>query len=67
MTNAERPDPNVSGPCQVQSSFLCAQVGTLRLNPTDMLDTATSFQGYVTMCQPCFDRQSDLFIEARHT
>jgi len=63
---ASRPDPNVSGPCQVQASPWCEQVGTLRLNPTDMLDNEATTVNYVTMCLKCFNHQSDLFIKEVH-
>jgi hypothetical protein len=61
-----KPDPNVSGPCQVQASPLCLHVGTLRLDPMDMLDSEATTVNYVPTCQPCFDHQADLFIKARH-
>jgi hypothetical protein len=61
------PDPNITGPCQVQSSPFCEpSAGAQRMNPTDMLEIETAFQGYVQICQPCYDHQADLFIAVRH-
>jgi hypothetical protein len=60
------PNPNITGPCQVQSSALCTQEGIQRLNPTDMLNISTAFTSYTQMCLPCYERQSDLFIAKTH-
>lgn len=68
MTNADSklPRSNVTGPCQLQATFACTGEGIERLNPTDMLSTSTSFQGYVTSCQECYDHQADAFVTAVH-
>lgn len=61
------PDPNTTGPCQVQASVLCRpSEGIQRLNPTDMLNISTAFTSYTMCCLPCYERQADLFIEKTH-
>jgi hypothetical protein len=60
------PDPNVTGPCQVQSSLNCTGEGIQRLNPMDMLNINTAFTKYVPCCLPCYERQSDLYIAKTH-
>lgn len=61
------PDPNITGPCQVQASPFCEpSAGQQRLNPTDMLQSATAFRASVMICQPCYDVQADLFVATTH-
>lgn len=61
------PDPNITGPCQVQSSVLCQpSEGSQRLNPTDMLNVNTAFTTYTLICPFCYEHQSDLFIAKTH-
>jgi hypothetical protein len=68
MTNAHSklPAANVTGPCQLQASFLCTGEGIERLNPTDMLSPASSFRQYVTCCQECYDHQADAYVATVH-
>ena len=57
------PNPNVTGPCQIQSSILCKpSEGAQRLNPMDMLNINTAFTSYTMCCLPCYEHQADLFI-----
>lgn len=61
------PDPNITGPCQLQASILCEpSAGRQRMDPMDMAKTETSFQGYVMCCQPCYDAQADEYIRVTH-
>lgn len=60
------PDPNATGPCQLQASPLCLQVGGQRMDPMDMLQTETAFRGYVQTCQPCYDARADLYVATLH-
>lgn len=61
------PDPNITGPCQIQSSAFCKpSEGAQRLNPMDMLNVNTAFTSYTMCCLPCYERQSDLFIAKTH-
>lgn len=67
LTAYRLPDPNVSGPCQVQASPFCEpSAGAQRYNPTDMLQSATAFRTPVMICQPCYDAQADLFVATTH-
>lgn len=61
------PDPDITGPCQVQSSPFCTTQGQQRMNPMDMLDTETSFRVYAPICQPCYDHQADMYVAAVHS
>ena len=60
------PDPNVTGPCQLQSSPFCEQTGGQRMDPLDMLETETAFRGYVQGCQPCYDHNATRFVAESH-
>lgn len=61
------PDPNVTGPCQLQASILCEpSAGRQRMDPMDMAAPETSFRGYVMCCQPCYDAQADEYIRVTH-
>ena len=60
------PDPNITGPCEIQSSPFCDGQGRQRLNPTDMLQNATAFRAYAPICQPCYDHQCDVYLERTH-
>jgi hypothetical protein len=61
------PDPNITGPCQVQASILCKpSEGRQRMDPMDMAAPETSFRAYVMCCQPCYDAQADEYIRVTH-
>ncbi len=59
-------DPNVTGPCQLQSSPFCEGTGWQRLNPLDMLQADTSFRTYAPACQACYDTNADAYVAALH-
>jgi hypothetical protein len=61
------PDPNITGPCEVQASPFCQlSAGAQRMDPMDMASQKTAFTGYVMCCQPCYDAQADEFIRVTH-
>jgi hypothetical protein len=61
------PDPNITGPCQLQASILCEpSEGRQRMNPMDMASAKTAFTGHVMCCQPCYDAQADEYIRVTH-
>lgn len=61
------PDPNITGPCQLQVSFLCKpSEGQQRMDPMDMAAPETSFRAYVMCCQPCYDAQADEYVRVTH-
>jgi hypothetical protein len=61
------PDPSITGPCQIQSSFLCEPAaGVQRMNPMDMLLPETSFGGYTLICQACYDQLATLYVAGLH-
>lgn len=61
------PDPNITGPCQLQVSFLCKpSEGQQRMDPMDMATSETSFRAYVMCCQPCYDAQADEYVRVTH-
>jgi hypothetical protein len=62
------PDPTVTGPCQVQATFMCTtEAAGERLNPLAMLPGSTVPAGYVPMCQSCYDHLADAYVAAMHT
>jgi hypothetical protein len=60
------PDPNITGPCQLQSSPFCEGAGVQRMDPMDMLETKTAFRGYVQACQTCYDTNAMAFMNISH-
>ena len=64
--NAGIPDPNVTGPCQLQASPFCTGEGIQRMDPMDMLQADTSFAGYVSACLVCYETRADLYIKEVH-
>lgn len=61
------PDINAIGECEDRSSILCERsAGRLRLNPLDMLKAETSFNTYVRICDPCYGRRADEYVDAVH-
>jgi hypothetical protein len=62
------PDPTVTGPCQVQATFMCTtEAAGERLNPLAMLPGSTVPAEYVPMCQPCYDHLADAYVTALHS
>lgn len=60
------PNPNITGPCELQSSPFCTTQGAQRMNPMDMLDTETAFRNHVFACQTCYDTNADRFVAQVH-
>lgn len=62
------PDPTVTGPCQVQATFMCTgEAEGERLIPTSMLpDALIPGPLYAPMCQPCYDHLADSYLAALH-
>lgn len=62
------PDPTVTGPCQVQATFLCTQQAAgQRLIPTSMLpDALISGPLYAPMCLPCYEHLSTIYLSTLH-
>jgi hypothetical protein len=67
MAHYALPDPNITGPCQVQASPFCEpSAGRQRMDPMDMAEPETSFRAYTMICQPCYDARADLFVATVH-
>lgn len=62
------PDPTVTGPCQVQATFLCTQEAAgMRLIPTSMLpDALIPGPLYAPMCLPCYEHLSTVYLTELH-
>lgn len=60
------PDPSATGPCQLQASPFCLQVGGQVMDPMDMLETETAFRGYTQSCTPCYEARADLYVATLH-
>jgi hypothetical protein len=60
------PDPNITGPCQLQASPFCEQTGIQRMDPMDMLAPETSFAGYVSACLTCYEVRADMYVAEVH-
>lgn len=60
------PDPNLTGPCQLQASPFCLHVGGQVMDPMDMTRTETAFRAYVHGCLPCYEAQADEFVRVTH-
>lgn len=62
------PDPTVTGPCQVQATFMCTgQAAGERLIPTSMLpDSLIKGPLYAPMCLPCYEHLADAYIAETH-
>jgi hypothetical protein len=61
------PDPTVTDPCQAQATFMCTgQAAGERLNPLAMLPGSRVPNGYVPMCQPCYDHLADSYVAQVH-
>lgn len=64
--DAGLPDPNATGPCELQSSPFCTGQGAQRTNPMDMLDRETAFRDFVFACLPCYETNADRFVVQVH-
>lgn len=62
------PDPTVTGPCQMQVTFMCTgEAAGERLIPTSMLpDALIPGPLYAPMCRPCYDHLADSYLAALH-
>lgn len=60
------PNPTITGPCQVQASPFCTSQGIQRLDPMDMLDSATAFARHVSACLPCYEARADMYLAKVH-
>lgn len=63
---ASLPDPNLTGPCNLQASPFCDNRGRQRLDPMDMLDASTAFAGHVSACDPCYEVRADQYVAQVH-
>lgn len=65
---ASLPDPTVTGPCQVQATFMCTdQAAGERLIPTSMLpDALIPGPFYAPMCLPCYEHLSTVYLATLH-
>lgn len=59
-------NPNITGPCNLQASPLCTNAGIQRMDPVDMLSTATAFRDYIMACPECYDARADEFVARVH-
>jgi hypothetical protein len=62
------PDPTVTGPCQVQATFMCTgEAVGMRLIPTSMLpDALIPGPLYAPMCLPCYEHLCTVYLTALH-
>lgn len=62
------PDPTVTGPCQMQATFMCtAEAVGEHLIPQSMLpDSLIPGPIYALMCLPCKEHLSDAYITELH-
>lgn len=65
MTNT-LPDPNLTGPCNLQASPFCDNQGRQRLDPMDMLDAGKAFAEYTSACDICYDARADEYVSRVH-
>jgi hypothetical protein len=57
-----QPDPNITGPCQLQASPDCDGAGRQRLDPMAMLD----FRDHIMACLACYEVRADMFVAEVH-
>lgn len=69
MSNEQHlPDPTVTGPCQVQATFMCTgEAAGQRLIPTSMLpDSPIKGPLYAPMCLACYEHLADAYLTTLH-
>lgn len=60
------PNPNITGPCQLQATPFCENVGIQRLDPMAMLTPETAFAVYLSACLSCYEARADQYIAEVH-
>lgn len=59
-------NPNLTGPCDLQSSPFCTGRGAQRLDPMAMASRETAFRDHVFTCLPCYEVNADRFVAQVH-
>lgn len=59
-----QPDPNITGPCQLQASPDCDGAGRQRLDPMAM--AATAFRDHIMACLACYEVRAGMFVAEVH-